>query len=109
MIPRPAALLLVLLATPLAAEVRDFKAFFLQRCAVCHGSDGTGRGANGDRLGGRNLSDTRWLAKQKEADLVASVLKGRGAMPGFRRQLSEAEVKRLLTAVLRPVFPRKAS
>lgn len=107
MIPRPAALLLVLLVVPLAAEVRDLKAFFLQRCAACHGSDGTGRGPNGDRLGGRNLSDARWLAKQKEADLVASILKGRGAMPGFRRQLSEAEAKRLLSGVLRPVFPRK--
>jgi mono/diheme cytochrome c family protein len=107
MIPRVAALLLAICSFPLAAEVRDLKAFFQVRCAVCHGSDGTGRGANGDRLGGRNLADARWLAKQKEADLAASILKGRGPMPGFRRQLNEAEARRLVGEVLRPLALKK--
>jgi len=101
------ALLLAFSMLPLSAEVRDLKAFFQERCAVCHGPDGTGRGANGARLGGRNLVEARWLAKQEEAGLVASILKGRGAMPGFRRQLSEAEARRLVTEVIRPVVARK--
>ena len=91
---RFAALLLALLATPLAAEVRDLKAFYLERCAVCHAVDGSGR-AGGLHLGGRNLTEARWLAKQEEAALSATILGGRGAMPGFRRQLSEAEAQRL--------------
>jgi|ERR1035438_5187118 mono/diheme cytochrome c family protein len=107
MVPRAAALLLALLTAPLAAEVRDLKAFFQQRCAVCHGADGSGRGPNGTRLGGRNLADGRWLARQDPAQLAASILKGRGPMPGFRRQLSEAEVRRLLTEVLRPLARKK--
>jgi mono/diheme cytochrome c family protein len=97
--PRPAALLLILLATPLRAEIRDLKGFFAERCAVCHGPDGSGRGPGGVRLGGRNLLDGRWLAKQKDADLAASILRGRGAMPGFRRQLQEAEAKRLVEQI----------
>ncbi len=109
MIPSFATLLLVLLCTPLAAEVRDLKAFFQERCAVCHGADGTGRGPNGARLGGRNLGDGRWLVKQEEADLVASILRGKGAMPGFRRQLSDAEARRLLVEVVRPLAARKKS
>jgi mono/diheme cytochrome c family protein len=100
-------LLLVLLCTPLSAEVRDLKAFFQERCAVCHGPEGTGRGPNGGRLGGRNLVDGRWLAKQEKADLATSILRGKGAMPGFRRQLSESEARRLLVEVIRPLAARK--
>ena len=59
--------------------------------------------------GGRNLADARWLAKQEEAALVASLLRGRGAMPAFQRQLSEAEARRLLVEVIRPLAMRKKS
>ena len=103
------ALWLALLSLPLAAEVRDLKAFFQERCAVCHGPDGSGRAAHGVRLGGRNLTDGRWLAKQQEADLVAAILQGRGAMPGFRRQLTEAEARRLAGDLLRRVGQGKSN
>ncbi len=98
---RAAALLLAFSTLPLAAEVRDLKAFFQERCAVCHGPDGSGRSANGARLGGRNLAEARWLGRQEEDALVASVLRGRGAMPGFRRQLSEAEARTLVGDLVR--------
>jgi mono/diheme cytochrome c family protein len=104
---RPAVLILVCLSRPAQAEVRDLKGFFQRRCAVCHGTDGSGRGPGGVRLGGRNLLDAKWLAKQREADLTGSILKGRGAMPGFRRQLSEAEARRLLEEVVRPAVRRR--
>lgn len=107
MASRPATLLLALLSVPLAAEVRDLKVFFHERCAVCHGLDGSGRNPGGVRLGGRNLVDPRWLAKQEVADLATSILRGRGAMPGFRRQISEAEAKRLVAEVIRPMAVRK--
>lgn len=109
MFHRYAASLLALLCLPLAAEVRDLKAFYQERCAGCHGADGSGRSPAGSRLGGRNLVDARWLAKQEEANLVASILKGRGAMPGFRRQLNESEAKRLLKEVIQPMAGRKNS
>lgn len=106
---RAAALLLALLPTGLAAQGRDLRAFYQARCLVCHGPDGTGRAANGARLGGRNLTDRRWLAKAEEADLIAAILKGRGAMPGFGRQLTEVEARRLLAEVLRPLATRRRS
>jgi mono/diheme cytochrome c family protein len=109
MAPRSAALLLAILSLPLSAEVRDLKSFYHERCAVCHGTDGTGRAANGDRLGGRAFTEPRWLAKQQEAALAASILKGRGAMPGFRRQLSEIEARRMVGEVIRPLAARKKS
>lgn len=105
--PRSAALLLVILHSPLSAQVRDLRGFFRERCVACHGAEGTGRGANGVKLGGRNLADVRWLARQEDAGLAASILKGRGAMPGFRRQLTETEARRLVVEVVRPLALRK--
>jgi mono/diheme cytochrome c family protein len=107
MIPRSATLLLVTLCMPVSAEVRDLKAFFQERCAVCHGHDGTGRGPNGGRLGGPNLKDARREAKQPQADLVASILRGKGAMPGFRRQLNEDEAQRLVASMIQPPAMRE--
>ena len=107
MIPRSIMLLLAILSAPLSAEVKDLKSFFQERCAVCHGPDGTGRGPTGGRLGGRNLADGRWLAKQQEADLVATILRGKGPMPGFRRQLSEPEARRLVVNVIPKLAARK--
>jgi len=64
-------------------------------------------GAERGKARGRNFQDARWEAKQREADLVASILQGKGAMPGFRRQLSEAEVRRLVAGVVLPLAGRK--
>ncbi len=105
--PRSAALLLVILQTSLSAQVRDLKAFYRERCAACHGLDGSGRGPGGVRLGGRNLADPRWQARQEDAALAASIRKGLGAMPGFGRQLTEPEARRLVAEVVRPLAGRK--
>ena len=104
---RPAALLLATLPAALTAQVRDLRGFYRERCVACHGADGTGRGHGGTKLGGRNLTDARWLARQEEDALVASILKGRGAMPGFGRQISEAEARNLLATVVRLPAQRK--
>jgi len=107
MASRPATLLLALLVFPRAASARDLKAFFQERCAVCHGADGSGRGQGGAPLGGRNLAEARWLVKQADDELAAAILRGRGAMPGFRRQLSEAEARRMVADVIRPLSVKK--
>ena len=104
---RSAALLLVILPASLSAQVRDLRGFFRERCVACHGVDGTGRGPNGVKLGGRNLAEARWLARQEDAALGTSIRKGRGAMPGFGRQLTEAEARRLVAEVVRPLALRK--
>jgi mono/diheme cytochrome c family protein len=93
----------------LQAEGRDLKAFFLARCSVCHGLDGSGRGPGGIRLGGRNLADSHRLTQQEEAAWVTTLLRGGGAMPGFQRQVSEAEARRLLAEVVRPMAKKRKS
>ncbi len=107
MIPRSTRLLLSILCMSLPAGARDLRAFFQERCAVCHGHDGTGRRPNGGKLGGGIFTDPRWVAKQQEADLVVSILRGKGAMPGFGRQLSESEAHRLVASVIPSLAVRK--
>ena len=112
---------LVLLARPLkvffviagfslsliSAEQKDVKLFFQRTCAACHGLDGSGRGLNGQKLPGRVLSDARWQGSKKDAELVKSILKGKGGMPSFQSQLSEAEVETLVAEIIRPLAARK--
>ncbi|WP_257309863.1 c-type cytochrome [Geothrix fuzhouensis] len=104
---RSVALLLVILPASLSAQVRDLREFYRERCVACHGAEGTGRGPNGARLGGGSLLDLRRMARQEEAGLVITILRGRGAMPGFGRQLTEPEARRLVTEVLRPMASHK--
>jgi mono/diheme cytochrome c family protein len=102
---------IVLTAGALAAaspsQSKDLKGFFQRTCATCHGPDGSGRAASGQRLFGRNLADAKWQARQKDSDLVKVILRGRGAMPGFRAQLSEEEAKVMVAEVIRPLAAKK--
>jgi len=104
---RPAVLLLVVLPALSPVRARDLREFYRERCAACHGADGGGRGPTGARLGGGSLTDPRRLSRQEEAVLVSTILKGRGAMPGFGRQLTEPEARRLVDEVLRSPVGRK--
>ena len=92
-----------------AQQPLDVKAYFNRTCAVCHGLDGSGRLPTGQRLPGRPLNDSRWQAREKDSDLVRAILNGRRAMPGFKVQLTETEVKRLVAEVVRPLAARKIS
>ena len=90
-----------------SADQKDVKLFFERTCAACHGLDGSGRGLNGQKLPGRILSDARWQGSKKDADLVKSILKGKGGMPSFQSQLSETEVETLVAEIIRPLAARK--
>lgn len=90
-----------------SAQQKDVKLFFQRTCAACHGLDGSGRGLNSQKLPGRVLSDARWQGSKKDADLVKSILKGKGGMPSFQSQLSEAEVETLVAEIIRPLAARK--
>ncbi len=102
-----AALLLLLAAPPARTPGRDLKAFYEMRCAVCHGSDGTGRGPGGIRLGARSFADPRALGKATDAELAKAIREGQGAMPAFGFLLDDAEAARLAREVVRPLADRK--
>ncbi len=63
-------------------------------CAGCHGEDGKGIPA----AGFPNIVDDAWQYGGSEADIVASIMKGRkGGMPAFQNMLGDAKIH-LLTA-----------
>lgn len=88
-------------------DAKDLKGLYQRSCAVCHGEDGSGRGPNGQRLGGKNLASPRWQARTRDSEMVAAILKGKGAMPAFGAQMTEAQALKLVTEVIRPMAAKK--
>ena len=86
-----------------ASNIHDPKAQYRFYCAQCHGLDGTARAPGVIRLPGRVLADEKWLAKQKEEDLLASILNGKGAMPSFKYKMAPEDAKRLLSEIIHPM------
>jgi mono/diheme cytochrome c family protein len=74
---------------------------FVRLCASCHGQDGGGKGAKGERLPGGRISDPARLASRDEDALTALILSGRRAMPGFRAKLGNEEARKLAKQVLK--------
>ena len=87
-------------------SVHDLAAQYRFACAQCHGLDGTALSPSGAKLPGRALADRKWLAKQRDEELLQAILNGKGAMPSFKHKLSPEEAKRLLTEIIRPLARR---
>ena len=88
-------------------DAQDLKGLYARSCAVCHGEDGSGRGPNGQRLGGKDLANARWQSKTRDSEIVKAILKGKGSMPAFGAQMSEAETLKLVTEIIRPMAAKK--
>ena len=85
------------------APTLDLKALFSNTCAQCHGQNGSGFSSQGMRLMGRNLTNPAWQQRVSDARMVHSIRNGKGVMPPFGQQLSEAEALRLVQEVIRPL------
>ncbi len=82
-----------------AAQAADGKLVYAQACAMCHAQGVAGA----PRLADKGAWQTRVASGR--AALLASVLKGKGAMPakGGNASLSEADVKAALDFILAEV------
>lgn len=103
-----AALLLgVSMGAALADEepaAKDLGVFYGQKCAGCHGADGSAAGAEGKKLRGRDLTDADWLRDTKDKKMVKVILKGIFfglAMPGYKDELTEDEAQQMVTNIIR--------
>lgn len=114
--------ILVLAGLPaLAAQEppkKDLRAFFAINCSVCHGADGSARGADGSKLKGQDFTDAKDMKGFTDAELAKTIRKGKifGRMPSFKDRLSEVEIMELVQQVVRkaekgkviaPVAPAK--
>jgi mono/diheme cytochrome c family protein len=77
-----------------------FRALFGQRCAKCHGADGTGSPARDLLPEIPNFTTASWQAQRSDAQLLASILDGRGqGMPPVRGKIGAEQVRGLVAYV----------
>ena len=101
-----ALFLSLLSSTPLALHkptfaqnTSDAASLFEKNCAKCHGKDGRAKTLRGRTVGARNLTDAKWQAKETDAEILAAIKKGPGAMPSFEKKFSQSELESLVAYV----------
>jgi mono/diheme cytochrome c family protein len=94
---------------PASSEVRTRAAAVLyrQHCQVCHAADGRGRKMKSSMPTIPDFTNRTWHAAVSNERLVAATLQGKGDfMPGFRWELSDAQVRDLV-AFIRTIRPAR--
>ena len=100
----------------LGYNAREGRALYRHYCLNCHGDEGKGDGFNAYNLDPRprSLADSTFQAQHSDADLVAAIRSGGGAvglstgMPPWGRTLNERQIQdvveylRTLNEVERP-------
>lgn len=82
-------------------------ALFAQRCARCHDDDGTGNTLRRNMPTLPDFADLRWQQERSDAQLVVSILEGKGTrMPAFGDRLSRVEA-RALVGTIRALAPQQ--
>lgn len=65
-------------------------ATYQEKCAICHGADGSGSDT-GKSLGAPDLR-SRAVQSRSDAELARFIREGNGAMPAFKDQLSQPQL-----------------
>ncbi len=78
-------LLLLAVGVPLGclADASDSAALFKSKCAMCHGADGTGNTAMGQKLGIKSYKSPE-IQKESDAELKTSITNGKNKMPAYK-------------------------
>ncbi|HEY0404414.1 MAG TPA: cytochrome c [Pyrinomonadaceae bacterium] len=74
---------------------------YKQNCARCHGADGRGETTLGKIYKAPDLTDPELHSRFSNKELSAIITSGQGGMPGFRKNLSKAEIAALVIYVRR--------
>ena len=86
----------------------NYKQYWLDVCARCHGVNGNGRDNSGAALpdNGFDFTDGRKAGRKKDVDWVKITLDGKDKMPAFKGKMKPEEVERMITVILRPFGAR---
>ncbi len=81
----------------------NLQKYWADACARCHGVNGNGRDNNGGQLpdAGFDFTDSRKANKKKDSDWVKVTLNGKDKMPAFKDRMSEADVQKMITEIVR--------
>jgi mono/diheme cytochrome c family protein len=83
--------LIVILVVATPAFAADGAAIFKSKCAPCHSADGSGDSAMGKKLGVRSLASPE-VQKQTDAELTATISKGKNKMPAYAGKIDDASI-----------------
>ena len=78
------------LALPPLAAAESAADTYKQKCAGCHGADGSKSMMGAKPLNGAEVQG------MSDADLTAAITNGKGKMPAYKDKLSEAQIKDLV-------------
>ena len=84
-------LLAASLAVPLLAQSKG-EQIFKERCAMCHGQDGTASTPMGKMMHIPSFKAAA-LVKAPESQLIAATENGKGRMPAYKGKLSAQQIK----------------
>jgi mono/diheme cytochrome c family protein len=79
----------------LAYSQDDVAALFKSKCQVCHGADGKAATPAGQKVGAKDFHSPE-VAKLSDAELIASVEKGKEKMPAYQGKLSGDQITQLV-------------
>lgn len=84
-----------------AADVANGKKIYSQHCAICHGKTGQGDGAAGKSLKPppRDFSQGKFKFNKGDAELLAFIKKGKGAMPAWGKILSDEQIQDVIAFI----------
>ena len=80
------------------AAAEDAAVTFKSKCAVCHGTDGSGNTAQGKALKVRDLRSAE-VQKMTDAQMTDVIVKGKGKMPALGKSMSPDQVKQLVAYI----------
>ena len=92
------ALVLAILAVPMAAFASDAADLYKSKCAMCHGPDGGGDTPMGKKLTVKDLRSPD-VQKKSDADLTTVVTKGKDKMPAYDGKLTADQIKGLVAYI----------
>ena len=73
-------------------------ATFKGKCAMCHGPDGSGKTAMGEKLKIRDLHSAE-VQSQNDAELAQIVTKGKEKMPAYDGKLTKEQIEQVVAYV----------
>lgn len=89
-------------ATVSSEQLAHAKTLFAEKCARCHGLDGTSKTVLGSMLGAPDFTDARWWKNDvDDKRLVKSITEGKDEMPAFGKKLTRQEIVSLIAYVRR--------
>jgi cytochrome c6 len=93
-----AVLTIALIALTTSAFADSGADLYKAKCAMCHGPDGSGSTPMGKKL---NVQDLRSpdVTKQTDAELSATISKGKNKMPAYADKLTAAQIHEVVEYV----------